>query len=140
LKSNIHGVYYTNSIHFAYDAPMSYMERLEKAVEISHSGRSRSDGPQLGGENLPDTKALFNLARYVLENTECAQYTISPEFTICKDCQKTTPGLREKCPFCDSDHVVQLTRVTGYYVIVDKFNAGKKAELHDRRTDDYKIK
>ena len=42
-------------------------------------------------------------------------------------------GMHERCPVCGSTNVVHITRVTGFFSIVENWNAGKKKELEDRR-------
>jgi anaerobic ribonucleoside-triphosphate reductase len=36
------------------------------------------------------------------------------------------------CPHCGSEHIRRIRRITGYLSTVDRFNAGKLAELRDR--------
>ena len=42
--------------------------------------------------------------------------------------------LSNKCPYCGSNHVEYITRVTGYFSKVNGWNKGKMAELRDRRS------
>jgi ribonucleoside-triphosphate reductase len=39
-----------------------------------------------------------------------------------------------KCPYCGSNKVEHMTRVTGFFSKVEGWNKGKEAELRDRRT------
>lgn len=44
-----------------------------------------------------------------------------------------------KCKKCDSTNVFGMTRVVGYYSIIENWNEGKQAELLDRRNGDYAV-
>ncbi|KPK48930.1 MAG: hypothetical protein AMK72_05760, partial [Planctomycetes bacterium SM23_25] len=68
-----------------------------------------------------------------------AQLTISPEFTICNDCHRTTPGLSTCCPACKSENVYGMTRIVGYFSRVSNWNKSKLGELKDRRRGNYSV-
>lgn len=42
-----------------------------------------------------------------------------------------------RCPYCDSDNVYGMSRVVGYYSIIDNWNQSKKAELKQRQKGKY---
>jgi ribonucleoside-triphosphate reductase len=42
-------------------------------------------------------------------------------------------GLKERCPACESLNVDGITRITGYFTRTSSWNAGKRAELRDRK-------
>ncbi|HDH53616.1 MAG TPA: hypothetical protein ENH24_03935 [Nitrospirae bacterium] len=42
--------------------------------------------------------------------------------------------LSNKCPYCGSNHVEYITRVTGFFSKIGSWNKGKIAELRDRRS------
>jgi len=67
--------------------------------------------------------------------TKCVQWVLSPEYTLCRDCLVKHNGLHDKCPSCGSENTRGVTRITGYYVFVDKFNSSKRAELVDRKRE-----
>ncbi len=138
IKGNIETgeYYYTNSIHIATDAPVDYIERVEKqslyhplidAGAICHIWL---------GENEPPYQSIKNFVIKTFRNTHCAQIAFSPEFTVCNACRRTSRGLHETCPLCDSEDVYGVTRIVGYYSKVSTWNLGKVGELKDRiRTD-----
>lgn len=140
VKQNSFGIYYSNSVHFAYDCNMDYMERLTKQSRFHTLVEAGSMIHNWVGDKLPEAKAIYNLVEYTYRKTECTQFTISPEFTKCSDCCETVVGLRELCPKCGGNNVVHLERVTGYYAVVEKFNHGKRAEHADRNKAAYIIK
>lgn len=139
VQKNDVGHYYTNSIHFAYDSDVDYMDRLVEQSKFHDIVEAGSMIHLWVGDRLPDYKAIFNTAKFTWYKTRCTQWVISPELTVCRSCWKTTTGLHESCPKCGGEDIFQLTRVTGYYAIVDKFNKGKRAELLDRRRDMFEI-
>ncbi|MBN2111936.1 anaerobic ribonucleoside-triphosphate reductase [Candidatus Woesearchaeota archaeon] len=85
-------VYYTNSIHLAADAPADIIERIEKQGKFNPLIESGAITHVFLGEQKPDPESIFNLVKRTFENTESAQITISPEFTVCEDCHKVSRG------------------------------------------------
>ena len=45
-------------------------------------------------------------------------------------------GLLGRCPVCGSTNLQHITRVTGFFSIVEGWNRGKVAELDDRKARD----
>lgn len=134
-KENEFGVYYTNSVHFPVDSDVDYITRLMKQSKFHSLVEAGSMIHIWGGEFMPDPMAIYDLLEKTWYKTKCVQWVLSPEFTICKSCNKKHNGLHDVCPSCGSDNVRGLTRITGYYVFVDKFNSSKRAELKDRKRE-----
>ena len=44
------------------------------------------------GEQRPDQESIYTLVKKTWDNTQSSQIVISPEFTVCNDCGKVTPG------------------------------------------------
>lgn len=132
--------YYTNSIHLRADAPVDLITRIEKQAKFHTIIESGAIIHAFIGEERPPVESILNLVRKTYENTNAAQLTISPEFTICNACGKTTRGLVESCEFCGSDDVYGMTRVVGYYSRVNNWNRSKLAELQDRQRGNYSLK
>jgi len=126
-------MYYTNSIHFRADAPVSLTERIEYQSRFHSLIESGAIIHAFVGEKRPSAESIANLVEKAYKNTQCAQLVISPEFTYCGDCHKEDAGLKEKCGSCGSENVVGITRIVGYYSRVDNWNKSKKGELKDRR-------
>ena len=135
VKKNDFGIYYTNSVHFATDSGVDYITRLMKQSKFHNLVEAGSMIHIWGGENSPDPKAIFDLIKTTWDKTKCVQWVLSPEYTLCKDCNTRHNGLLDKCPKCGSENVRGVTRITGYYVFIDKFNSGKRAELEDRKRE-----
>ncbi len=134
-KENDFGVYYTNSVHFATDSDVDYITRLMKQSKFHQLVEAGSMIHIWGGEYIPDPMAIYELLEKTWYETKCVQWVLSPEYTLCKECNTKSNGLLEKCPKCKSENVRGITRITGYYVFVDKFNSGKRAELNDRKKE-----
>lgn len=131
-KENEFGVYYTNSIHFAADSNVDYITRIQKQSKFHTLVEAGSMIHIWTGNNAPNPKAIFNLLETTWYKTKCVQWVLSPEYTLCHDCHAKSNGLLEKCPKCGSENLRGVTRITGYYVFIDKFNSSKRAELADR--------
>jgi len=155
-------VYYTNSIHFAPDAPVDIIERIEKQGKFNPLIESGSITHVFLGEQRPNPESIFNLVKKTWEKTTSDQMTISPEFTVCNDCHKVSPGFMRgekqvaalaadgggimdekkvlaKCPHCGSTNVDGISRVVGYYSNIKNWNASKLAEFKDRQKGNYKL-
>ncbi len=125
-------VYYTNSTLFNVGAPVSPIDRIRyeglfhpliEAGAISHIWL---------GEARPDPGALCDLVVKIFRHTQNDQVAFSPEFTHCLDCGRTTRGLHQSCPYCQSTNVDGITRITGYFTRISSWNKGKRGELSDR--------
>jgi ribonucleoside-triphosphate reductase len=145
-------VYYTNSAHFAPDAPISIIERIEKQGKFNSLIESGSITHVFVGEHLPNADSIANLVKKTWENTQSAQLVLSPEFTVCDDCKKVFLGFRRnpevKCKFCGSDNVYGISRVVGYYSIIggkvkgrdfEGWIKSKQAEFKDRQKGNYGV-
>jgi len=145
-------VYYTNSIHFAPDAPVSIVERIEKQGKFNSLIESGSITHVFVGEHLPDADAIANLVKKTWETTQSAQIVFSPEFTVCDDCKRTYLGFKRapelKCKFCGSENIYGISRVVGYYSIIggkikgqqfEGWIKSKQAEFRDRQKGDYGV-
>ena len=131
--------YYTNSIHFRADAPIGLVERIEKQAKFHTMIESGAILHAFIGEAKPSPESIFNLVKKTFYNTKAAQLAISPEFTICNSCKKTTRGLVDACGNCASEDVYGITRIVGYFSRVNNWNKSKLGELGDRQKGQYKI-
>lgn len=132
--------YYTNSIHFAADTPISFLERIVKQSKFHPLIESGAIIHAFVGERRPSPWSIFNLVEKVWRKTQCAQLTISPEFTICRSCHKLTRGLKSFCPSCGSEEVEKMTRIVGYFSRLSNWNPSKLGELKDRWRGNYFFK
>jgi len=141
LKGDIEAdeYYYTNSIHLRADAPVDLLSRIRKQAKFHRMIESGAIIHAFVGEELPPAESILTLVRRTYEKTPAAQLTISPEFTICNECHRTTPGLQESCQWCESQNVYGMTRIVGYFSRVSNWNKSKLGELKDRRRGNYSV-
>ncbi|MFH1775972.1 MAG: anaerobic ribonucleoside-triphosphate reductase [Candidatus Omnitrophota bacterium] len=131
--------YYTNSIHFRADAPIDLITRIEKQSKFHTMIESGAIIHAFVGEQAPTSGAIMSLVRKTYEKTQCAQLTISPEFTVCNDCRKSGRGLGDTCIYCGSHNVYGITRIVGYFSRVNNWNSSKLGELDDRHKGNYLV-
>ena len=125
-------VYYSNSTLFNVGAIMSPIARVEKEGLFHPLIEAGSITHIWLGEAQPDKEALASFVINVFKYTQNDQIAFSPEFTACLECGKTSRGLSETCPYCQSKNVDGITRITGYFTKISSWNKGKLGELHDR--------
>ena len=125
-------VYYSNSTLFNVGATMSPIARVEKEGLFHPLIEAGSITHIWLGEAQPDKEALAGFVINVFKYTQNDQIAFSPEFTACLACGKTSRGLSEICPYCQSKDVDGITRITGYFTKISSWNKGKLGELHDR--------
>lgn len=125
-------IYYTNSTYFDVSHPMNPIDK----VKLEGLFHPLIDAGALThvwlGESKPSPASIANFVVKTFQNTQNEQIAFSPEFTTCNGCGKTSRGLRDSCPYCQSENVEGITRITGYFSKVSGWNKGKLAELKDR--------
>ncbi|MCK4905321.1 anaerobic ribonucleoside-triphosphate reductase [bacterium] len=131
--------YYTNAIHFRADAPISLVERIEKQSRFHPLIESGAILHAFVGEQKPSKESVMNLIDKTFHNTQAAQIAISPEFTMCNNCHRSTRGLKDSCSYCESSDVYGVTRIVGYFSRVNNWNKSKIGELKDRKKGNYRI-
>ena len=132
-------MYYTNSVHLRADAPVDLLTRIRLQSKFHRAIESGAIIHAFVGEERPPAASIMNLVEKTFRNTQSAQLTISPEFTICNNCHRTTPGIHETCGHCGGSNVYSITRVVGYYSRVHNWNKSKLGELKDRRKGTYSV-
>lgn len=133
VKGTKGGYYYTNSIHYAADAPIGMLDRVIGQGKFHPIIESGAITHAFVGEAKPSAASIENFVQKVYENTPSAQITISPEFTVCNKCHVLSRGIREKCPKCNSEEVYGMTRIVGYYSRTHNWQDSKMSELKDRQ-------
>jgi anaerobic ribonucleoside-triphosphate reductase len=132
-------MYYTNSIHLRADAPVDLLTRIQVQSKFHRAIESGAIIHAFVGEERPPAASIFNLVEKTFRQTQAAQLTVSPEFTICNVCHKSTPGLKATCGHCGSADVYGMTRVVGYFSRVHNWNPSKHGELKDRQKGNYSV-
>ena len=90
------------------------------------------------GEERPPASGIMNLVKKTFENTQAAQLTISPEFTICTECKRITPRLTDTCAYCDATNINSIQRLASHDRI-NNWERTKVQELVDRHKDNYSV-
>ncbi len=129
-------IYYTNSTHLNYKAPIDAVERVVKEGKFHPMIKAGAITHVWMGEHRPNEKSLANFIKKIFYHSDNAQVAFSPEFTVCNSCGRVSRGLRSKCSYCNSSDVDGITRITGYFTKTSSWNKGKRGELKDR----FKIK
>jgi ribonucleoside-triphosphate reductase len=115
------------------------MTRIEKQAKFHVMIESGAIIHAFVGEERPPSESILALVRKTFDKTKAAQLTISPEFTICNDCNQVTGRLQETCSHCDSTNVYGMTRIVGYFSRVNNWNKSKLGELKDRHKGNYSV-
>jgi anaerobic ribonucleoside-triphosphate reductase len=125
-------VYYTNSTYLNVGEKIDPIERVKTEGKFHDMIEAGALTHVWLGDSQPPKESIANFVVKTFRNTRNAQIAFSPEFTTCNNCFKTSRGIKSKCPYCGSEMVDHITRVTGYFTKVSGWNKGKKAELKDR--------
>ncbi|MBD3385378.1 hypothetical protein GF407_10690 [candidate division KSB1 bacterium] len=133
-------VFYTNSVHLTADSDVSLVSRIREQSKYHSMIESGAIIHAFVGEEQPSPKSIFKLVKETFYRTQCAQLTISPEFTYCKDCLHQARGLQSECVRCGSEQVYGETRVVGYFSKIENWNRSKQfGELLARQHGNYTI-
>lgn len=132
IRGTADAPYYTNSTQLPIDNDISPIERIKKEGMLHPLIDAGAITHIWLGEHQPDSAGLANLIEKIFRHSENSQVAFSPEFTTCVACGTTNRGLVDSCAKCGSEDVEHITRVTGYFSKVKKWNAGKTSELKDR--------
>ncbi|MDV5122020.1 MAG: anaerobic ribonucleoside-triphosphate reductase, partial [Candidatus Scalindua sp.] len=130
--------YYTNSVHLRPDAPVDMVKRIE--VQSMFHGMIESGAiiHAFVGEERPPASSIMKLVKRTFENTQAAQLTISPEFTICNECYRVIPRLVDVCTYCDSSNLYSIKRSASQNRI-NNWDRTKMQELVDRHKENSKV-
>ena len=124
--------YYTNSIHLRPDAPVDMLSRIILQSKFHTMIESGAIIHAFCGEERPSPASIMNLVRKTFENTQAAQLTISPEFTICTRCSRLTPRLTNHCDHCGAANVLGVERADGYHQPRNSWSPSRLRELIER--------
>lgn len=123
--------YYTNSTYLNVSETVDPIDRVYREGKFHDMIEAGALTHVWLADARPPKESVAAFVRKTYDHTRNAQVAFSPEFTACR-CGRTTRGLVDVCPYCNSANVDFITRVTGYFSRVSGWNAGKKAELLDR--------
>ncbi|MDR4507075.1 MAG: anaerobic ribonucleoside-triphosphate reductase [Candidatus Brocadiaceae bacterium] len=132
-------LYYTNSVHLRPDAPVDMITRIFLQSTFHTMIESGAIIHAFVGEQRPPASSIMNLVKKTFKNTQAAQLTISPEFTICEDCKKVTQKLTDICAYCGARNVYGISRIGDYFSRIDNWSKSKVRELADRHKGNYRL-
>ncbi len=130
--------YYTNSIHLRSDAPVDMVRRIEAQSMFHGMIESGAIIHAFVGEERPPASSIMKLVKRTFENTQAAQLTISPEFTICNECHRIIPRLVNQCAYCDASNLYGIRRRRSQGG-VNNWDRTKMQELVDRHKENVKV-
>ena len=125
-------VYYTNSTHLNNSAVLNPIERVRQEGLFHPLIEAWALTHIWLGEARPSKSSLAQFVMKTFQLTQNDQIAFSPEFTTCNRCSRTSRSLRSSCPYCGSEDVDGITRITGYFTKVSSWNQGKIGELRNR--------
>ncbi|HSB06267.1 MAG TPA: anaerobic ribonucleoside-triphosphate reductase [Thermodesulfobacteriota bacterium] len=125
-------IYYTNSTYLNNAAVLNPVERVRQEGLFHPLIEAGALTHIWLGEARPNKSSLANFVIKVFQQTQNDQIAFSPEFTTCNACHRTSRGLGPSCPYCASEDVDGITRITGYFTKVSSWNKGKIGELRNR--------
>lgn len=124
--------YLTNSSHLPVNnSEASIVDHIKNADRFHKYAGAGNIGHIWLGEAFPDPMALYSLNRKIAQ-TETKFWAFTNNYTYCMKCGYTIQLAYDKCPICNSEDVVVMSRITGYYQPVFCYNDGKKEEWKER--------
>jgi ribonucleoside-triphosphate reductase (formate) len=125
--------YYTEGARLATSCTLPVIERIRTEGVFHEFGFINAATEIWLGESLPQSDELGRLISMAFYQSSCASLIFCPEFAICSACGYTARGLQQICPKCHSDKVEGLAYAGHRYGIISSWDAGRLAELHDRK-------
>ena len=127
------GAYYlTNSHHIPVKSGVDWIKHIENAGEFAHLSLGGDILHIWSGEVWSDPQAIWKLNRRILEYGNPIFWAYSKCFSFCAECGFTINDKIDECPICESKDLRYFDRITGYYLCINTFNAGKRAEFEQR--------
>lgn len=123
--------YYTNSFHVPVYYPISFYDKImiegpyHKYTNAGHISYVELEAPPQ--DNIA---AVYDILK-AMKEADMGYGGINFPIDYCNSCQQTAV-MPDNCPFCGSDDINRIRRITGYFSTVDRFNDAKVAELNDR--------
>ncbi|MDD4028197.1 MAG: anaerobic ribonucleoside-triphosphate reductase [Caldisericia bacterium] len=132
-------VYYTNSVHLSADAPIGIVERIRVQGMFHGLIESGAITHAFIGEERPSKESIMILIKNTLYKTQTAQVTISPEFSYCNKCHHQMMGIQDTCDKCGSTDIDSISRIVGYFSVINNWNKSKIEELNARHAGNYGV-
>ena len=124
--------YLTNSSHIPVNnSEASIIDHIKNADRFHKYAGAGNIAHIWLGEAFPNSEALYSFNKKIAK-TNVKFWAYTNNYTYCKKCGYCIQLAYDKCPICDSEDVVIMSRITGYYQPVFCYNAGKKEEWKER--------
>ncbi|MFQ5956270.1 MAG: anaerobic ribonucleoside-triphosphate reductase, partial [Candidatus Brocadiales bacterium] len=128
--------YYTNSVHLRPNAPVDMLNRIILQSKFHTLIESGAIIHAFCGEERPSATSIMNLVKKTFKNTQAAQVTISPEFTVCTVCNRLSSRLTDQCDHCNASNVYGIQRLDSYETRLANWDASKAKALAERYKED----
>lgn len=122
--------FFTNSIHVPVWKEISAFDKIDiEAQLVPYSSAGVITYIELDGTIKNNLSALETIVNYAMDKDIC-YFAVNVPSDTCLDCGYCDE-FNEHCPMCNSEHIQQLRRVTGYLTgnYTTAFNKGKQAEV-----------
>jgi ribonucleoside-triphosphate reductase len=125
--------YYTDGARLATNCSLPVLERLRTEGIFHEFGFVNAATEIWLGASIPQADEMARLISQAFYQSSSAGLVFCPEFTVCFECNHTARGLLAACPKCESEKVTGLAYAGDRYGLTSAWDAGRLAELHDRR-------
>ncbi|MFA6834127.1 MAG: anaerobic ribonucleoside triphosphate reductase [Bacteroidaceae bacterium] len=124
--------YYVNSFHVDVKEPIFIVEKIKKEAPFhSITLGGHITYVELDGEAQKNVRVIPKIVK-VMRDENIGYGSINHPVDTCQEC-----GFRgviyDKCPVCNSEHIMRMRRITGYLTgDLSSWNSAKRAEERDR--------
>ncbi len=127
--------FYTNSTQLPVDCDFDLIDMLKHQEELQTLYTGGTVFHVYLGEGIPESQCYEIVPHFI--TWLCTKFklpylTLTPTYSICRNCSKRFSGEVQRCEECGSECEV-FSRVVGYYSPIHAWNAGKKEEWKRRR-------
>jgi ribonucleoside-triphosphate reductase len=126
-------IYYTDGARLISNSRFEILERIKAEGTFHEFGFTNAATEVWFDETVPPSEDIGRLISQAFYQSNCAELVFCPEFTLCSNCNATVRGLRSRCPECESERVAGLAYAGDRYGVTSSWDAGRLAELKDRR-------
>jgi ribonucleoside-triphosphate reductase len=126
-------VYYTNSSHVFVGAKIPLWNRIKIEGSFHPLLMGGAITHVFMGDKNPDPKAIKEFIKKIANKTLSSYFALTKDMSHCINCGAMSNGMINICPHCGGKNIEWFSRVTGYLTPVKAWNAGKRAEIKDRR-------
>ena len=125
--------FFTNSMHVPVWKEISAFDKIDIESQLTcYSSAGCITYVELDGGIKNNLEALETIVNYAMDK-DIPYFAVNVPNDTCLECGYTDE-FNDRCPMCNSDHIQQLRRVTGYLTgnYTTAFNKGKQQEVQMR--------